>query len=271
MNKFLLQYAAKANKTFNGTAQSAVSAVEFMQDMLELLPTQNVRTQEMEDFQQFSTPPNIAYLAAWAANISSKDMVLEPSAGIGGLAVFAKAWGAEVAVNELSKRRLEVLRAMGFDHLFNENAEQIDNILPDNISPSVVIMNPPFSSTAGRTANNKTSNAEKHIDQALARLRDGGRLVAVLGKSMNDQDYYRYWDKLRKNFNIRANLSIDGNNYKKYGTTWGVQIVVIDKTGPQTGETVTGRFTDLTEVPKVLEGIRNDRSNVEENRSAGRQ
>ena len=269
VNKFLLQYAAKAHKTFNGTAQSAVSAVEFMQDMLELLPTQNVRTQEMEDFQQFSTPPNIAYLAAWAANISSKDMVLEPSAGIGGLAVFAKAWGAEVAVNELSKRRLEVLRAMGFDHLFNENAEQIDNILPDNISPSVVIMNPPFSSTAGRTANNKTSNAEKHIDQALARLRNGGRLVAVLGKSMNNQDYYRYWDKLRQSYNIRANLSIDGSNYKKYGTTWGVQIVVIDKTGPQIGETVTGRFTDLTEVPKVLEGIRNDRSNVEENRAAG--
>ena len=268
VNKFLLQQATKAHKTFNGNAISAVSTVEFMQDMLDLLPTQNVRTQEMEDFQQFSTPPNIAYLAAWAANITGKDMVLEPSAGIGGLAVFAKAWGAEVAVNELSKRRLEVLRAMGFDHLFNENAEQIDNILPENISPSVVIMNPPFSSTAGRTANNKTSNAEKHIDQALARLRDGGRLVAVLGKSMNDQDYYRYWDKLRKDFNIRANLSIDGSNYKKYGTTWGVQIVVIDKTGPQTGETVTGRFTDLTEIPNVLEGIRNDRRSMEENRPA---
>ena len=267
VNKFLLQYAAKAHKTFNGTAKSAVSAVEFMEDMLELLPTQNVRTQEMEDFQQFSTPPNIAYLAAWAANITSRDMVLEPSAGIGGLAVFAKAWGAEVAVNELSKRRLEVLRAMGFDHLFNENAEQIDNILPQSIAPSVVIMNPPFSSTAGRTANNKTSNAEVHLNQALERLQDGGRLVAVLGKSMNDQDYYRYWDKLRKSYSIRANLSIDGSNYKKYGTTWGVQIVVIDKTGPQTGKTVTGRFTDLTEVPKVLEGIRNDRSNVEANRA----
>lgn len=268
VNQFLLGYAKKAHKSFNGTASGAVSTVEFMQDMLELLPTQNVRTQEMEDFQQFSTPPNIAYLAAWAANINASDFVLEPSAGIGGLAVFAKAWGAEVAVNELSKRRLEVLRAMGFDHLFNENAEQIDNILPDSISPSVVIMNPPFSSTAGRTANNKTSNAEKHIDQALARLRDGGRLVAVLGKSMNDTDYYRYWDKLRKSVSIRANLSIDGNNYKKYGTTWGVQIVVIDKTGPQVGETVTGRFTDLTEVPSVLEGIRNDRRNVEENRPA---
>ena len=259
VNKHLLTAA----REFNGDQKTAVDAVKYMQDLLELLPTQSVRTQEQQDFQQFSTPPNIAYLAAWAANINAQDSVLEPSAGIGGLAVFAKAWGAEVAVNELSKRRLEVLRAMGFDHLFNENAEQIDNILPENISPSVVIMNPPFSSTAGRTKNNKTSNAEKHIDQALMRLQDGGRLVAILGKGMNDADYYKYWDKLRKTYSIRANLSIDGNNYKKYGTTWGVQIVVIDKTGAQTGETVTGSYTDLTEVPGVLEGIRNDRSNVE--------
>ena len=260
VNKHLLTAAAN----FNGNRNAAVYAVAYMQRLLELLPTQSVRTQEQQDFQQFSTPPNIAYLAAWAANITAKDSVLEPSAGIGGLAVFAKAWGAEVSVNELSKRRLEVLRAMGFDHLFNENAEQIDNILPENISPSVVIMNPPFSSTAGRTSTNKTSNAEKHIDQALARLRDGGRLVAILGKGMNNADYSRYWNKLRKEYNIRANLSIDGSNYKKYGTTWGVQIVVIDKTGPQTGETITGSFTDLREVPKVLEGIRNDRStNIE--------
>lgn len=260
VNKHLLTAAAN----FNGNRNAAVYAVAYMQRLLELLPTQSVRTQEQQDFQQFSTPPNIAYLAAWAANITAKDSVLEPSAGIGGLAVFAKAWGAEVSVNELSKRRLEVLRAMGFDHLFNENAEQIDNILPENISPSVVIMNPPFSSTAGRTSTNKTSNAEKHIDQALTRLRDGGRLVAILGKGMNNADYSRYWNKLRKEYNIRANLSIDGSNYKKYGTTWGVQIVVIDKTGPQTGETITGSFTDLREVPKVLEGIRNDRStNIE--------
>ncbi|MBQ1233659.1 MAG: strawberry notch family protein [Clostridia bacterium] len=271
VNQFLLKFAAIKSRfiNFNGNAAQAVASEKLLSVLMDKLPTQNVRTQEMEDFQQFSTPPNIAYLAAWAADIRESDFVLEPSAGIGGLAVFAKAWGATVAVNELSKRRLEVLRSMQFDYLFNENAEHIDNILPEEITPSVVIMNPPFSSTAGRTATNKTSNAEKHIDQALARLRDGGRLVAILGKGMNDADYYKYWDKLRKSYSIRANLSIDGTNYKKYGTTYDVQIVVIDKTGPQTGETLTGKYSDLTEIPKILEEIRNDRGNVEEYRLAG--
>ncbi|MBP3554450.1 MAG: strawberry notch family protein [Clostridia bacterium] len=266
VNQFLFTEANKQKKIFNSTAQNAVQTESFMEDIVSLLPTQNVRTQEMEDFQQFSTPPSIAYLAAWVANIFESDFVLEPSAGIGGLAVFAKAWGATVAVNELSDRRFTVLSSMGFDHVFRENAEHIDDVLPDEISPSVVIMNPPFSSTAGRTKNNKTSNAEKHIDSALARLRQGGRLVAILGKGMNNEDYKKYWDKLRKDHSIRANLSIDGENYKKYGTAYGVQLVVIDKTGAQTGETLTGKFTDLTEIPKILEEIRNDRQSMERSR-----
>ena len=258
VNRYLLTNAADLN---GDTAEDARRGLERVQGILSLLPTQNVRTQEMEQFQQFSTPPNIAYLAAWAADINSSDLVLEPSAGIGGLAAFAKAWGAEVAVNELSERRLAVLKAMGFDHVFNENAEQIDNVLPESIRPTAVIMNPPFSSTAGRTATNKTSNAERHINQALARLSDGGRLVAILGRGMADKAYSKYWDKLRQDYNIRANISIDGENYKKYGTTFDVQLVVIDKTGAQgSAETVTGSYKDLAEIPNVLEGIRNDRS-----------
>ena len=264
------RYVMETMSQYNGnTAADAKAGLQRMMDVLSLLPTQSVRTEEQQQFQQFSTPPNIAYLAAWSAKVAPSDVVLEPSAGIGGLAAFPKAWGAQVVVNELSQRRLGILRSMGFDQVFNENAEQIDNVLPDSIRPSLVIMNPPFSSTAGRTASNKTSNAERHINQALERLVDGGRLVAILGKGMNNTAYARYWNQLRKDYSIRANLSIDGDNYKKYGTTWGVQLVVIDKTGPQTGETVTGEFQNLMDVPDVLEGIRNDRTAMEGYGAAG--
>ena len=124
-------------------------------------------------------------------------------------------------------------------------------------------MNPPFSSTAGRLATNSTANAKRHIEQALLRLEDGGRLVAILGKGMsNDAASFRsWWDELRKKYTVRANIRIDGENYKKYGTTWDVQLVVIDKIGAQEGETITGEYKSLTaDILTVLEGIRNERT-----------
>lgn len=264
------QYITETMKSYNeGDAETAKRGVEFAQRLLSMLPTQNVRTQEQLDYQQFSTPPSIAFLAAWAANINNQDHVLEPSAGIGGLLSFAKAWGAETTANELSERRYAIIQAMGFDHYFNENAEHIDDILPDDIQPTVVIMNPPFSSTAGRTKSNKTSNAELHINSALDRLADGGRLVAIVGRGMAEDKYSKYWNKVRQEYTIRANIGIDGSNYTKYGTSFDVQIVVIDKVGPQgNAKTITGSYKSLSEVPEVLEGIRNDRSTEVERNTA---
>lgn len=263
VNRYIIDTISNAQSDFNSPkAEKAVESLdEITESILNAIPTQTKRSEEQVSLQQFSTPPNIAYLASWVANIDNKDTVLEPSAGIGGLASFAKADGAKVYVNELSDSRLEMLKQLPFDGFFNENAEQINNILPDSVSPSVVLMNPPFSSTGGRTKNS-TKNAIPHIEQALLRLQDGGRLVAIVGKGMaDDTPTFRNWyNELRKKYNIRANIGIDGENYKKYGTTFDVQMLVIDKTGPQTGETITGTYKDLHEIPKLLEGIRNDRS-----------
>ena len=263
VNRYIIDTISNAQSDFNSPkAEKAVESLdEITESILNAIPTQTKRSEEQVSLQQFSTPPNIAYLASWVANIDNKDTVLEPSAGIGGLASFAKADGATVYVNELSDSRLEMLKQLPFDGFYNENAEQINNILPDSVSPSVVLMNPPFSSTGGRTKNS-TKNAIPHIEQALLRLQDGGRLVAIVGKGMaDDTPTFRNWyNELRKKYNIRANIGIDGENYKKYGTTFDVQMLVIDKTGPQTGETITGTYKDLHEIPKLLEGIRNDRS-----------
>lgn len=261
MNKEIpLNDSEKYNSSNISTVQKGISRFN---DILGNIPTQTKRTVEMEQFQQFSTPPNIAYLAAWVANVNSSDTVLEPSAGIGGLALFPKAWGAkEVIVNELSGRRLEILKSMGFDQYFNADAEQIDNILPEDIKPTVVLMNPPFSSAALRTGDKKaTANAKRHIEQALARLEPNGRLVAIVGNGMADNapSFRDWWEMIKSKYNVRANIRIDGSNYKKYGTSFDIQLVVIDKTGPTTSETITGEYKDLMEVPKVLEGIRNDR------------
>lgn len=261
VNRYLLEEMQNKAAEFNGkSAKSAEDGIVWMEELLQRIPTQTKRTDEQVSLQQFSTPPNIAYLANWLANIDSSDFMLEPSAGIGGLAAFAKAFGATTAVNEISERRLGALRSLGFDHVTSEDGAQLDNILPDYIKPTVVVMNPPFSSTGGRTKNS-TANAKPHVEQALGRLENGGRLVAILGQGMSNDApaFAAWWDSLRKQgYNIRANIGIDGTNYRKYGTTFNVRLVVIDKDG-SSGSTVTGDYTKLYEIPKVLEEIRNDR------------
>ena len=268
VNRYIIDTISNAQSDFNSPkAEKAVESLdEITESILNAIPTQTKRSEEQVSLQQFSTPPNIAYLASWVANIDKKDTVLEPSAGIGGLASFAKADGATVYVNELSDSRLEMLKQLPFDGFFKENAEQINNILPDSVSPSVVLMNPPFSSTGGRTKNS-TKNAIPHIEQALLRLQDGGRLVAIVGKGMaDDTPTFRNWyNELRKTYDIRANVGINGENYRKYGTTFDVQMLVIDKTGPQKGKTITGNYDDLREIPSLLEEVRNDKTKIGEN------
>lgn len=245
-----------------GDIDYARRQIEALQDLISKLPTQTKRTEEMDEFQQFSTPPPLAYLANWVANITDKDTVLEPSAGIGGLAAFAKNTGAKVVVNELSERRADILKQMGFDRVFTENAEQLNNILPRDVVPSIVVMNPPFSSTAGRMpGQRKTANGALHVEQALKRLAPDGRLVAIVGRgmSMDAPTFRSWWDKIKKEYNVRADIGISGKGYQKYGTSFDNRILVIDKTGPTTDITVRGEVENVLDALPLLQGVRDDR------------
>lgn len=253
--------------SFPSSAAIAADVMKSLESLLDLVPTQTKRTAEMDEFQQFSTPPHFAWLANWTANLRPEDTYLEPSAGVGGLATFGKLAGVkQVVVNELSARRLALLRLLPFDRFFSENAEQLDNILPDDVKPTVIVMNPPFSSTAGRVeGQRKTINGAKHIEQALARLAPGGRLVAIVGEGMahNKPNFRDWWKNIEKKYAVRANIGIDGTSYSKYGTTFDNQILVIDKVAPTGAEILTGKVAHPNEAFALLEGIRNDRPTTE--------
>lgn len=235
---------------------------ERMDSIIEKLPTQTKRTEGMDKYQQFSTPPTIAYYANYAANVNSNDTMLEPSAGIGGIAVFAKKDGAKVIVNELDKRRLSVLKNMPFDAFYNENAEQINNILGGEIEPTVVVMNPPFSSSSERNIKSAKIGA-KHIEEALKMLAPNGRLVAITGKSMADDAaaFRDWWKDIKSKYNVVANIGISGKNYNKYGTNFGIQMLIIDKNGA-TKNTQTGYVENISDLQEILGGIRDGRPTI---------
>jgi predicted RNA methylase len=238
----------------------AVHILKALDAMVKTIPTQTKRTQEQNEYQQFSTVPQLAYLANWVADTKAGETVLEPSAGIGGLAAFAQASGATVVVNELSSRRAELLRmALPEARVFTENAEHINDVLPDDVRPTVILMNPPFSATAGRVVGERsTMNGAMHVESALARLAPGGRLVAIVGNGMDagKPAFADWWKKIEATYTVRANLNLNGAEYVKYGTSFDNNLLVIDKTGPTTGRVVTGRIEQYDLLPAVLEPIK---------------
>ena len=156
----------------NKGADWAMDKAQELTQRISKLPTQSRRDEEMEEFQQFSTPPALSFVANWVANIQPTDVMMEPSAGTGDLAIWPKIAGAEVVLNELSERRQDLLASLFPEAtLFKENAEQLDNVLPLDVAPTVIVMNPPFSSSAGRVQGQRdTSIGARHIEQALKRL-----------------------------------------------------------------------------------------------------
>jgi predicted RNA methylase len=245
-------------------------AIKMLGELLDTLPTQRVRSEEQQSFQQFSTPPNYAAAAAYAANLRAGDVMLEPSAGTGSLIAAASKPGVKIIANELSERRSDLLRALlGNDaQVFHENAEQLNNLLPDSVRPTVVVMNPPFSQTAGRMGDKKDPMvAAHHIEQALKRLEPSGRLVAIVGRgmTMGSPAYRAWWGKIAKDYSVRANIGVDGKVYEKYGTTFGTRLLVIDKVATA-GSEQKPILTDVSsadELMSALEPIRDERPAAE--------
>ena len=218
----------------------AAKVLATLTEMVKKLPSQNRLDEEAQRFQQFSTPPHLAYLVAWVANLEARDIVLEPSAGTGNIAAFALNAGCTVFCNEISHRRATLLRALPVARVFQENAEQIHNILDDRIAPTVVLMNPPFSVAGTRMEGQKVRAAGcLHVDQALLRLAEGGRLVAVIGDRRDGDDGtgrgmadIEWWNEVKSKYTVRASIGIPGREYSKFGTSFPTRVIVIDKCGP---------------------------------------
>ena len=249
VNRYLMN---DLNLSSNVDADEAKIAIQTIRDFLSLVPTQTTRSAEQDKMQQFSTVPHEAFAAAWVANITDKDVMLEPSAGIGGIAVFAKNAGAEVILNELSPRRREILEQLGLaPKVYGFNAEHLwaQFYIPvkngEVKRPTVVVMNPPFSNSALTSKKDTVGVGGKHIEEALEMLAPGGRLVAIVGNGMahnvNSPKVKAWWKKIGAKYRVRADVTVNGDEYAKYGTTYDNDILVIDKVAPvncKSGESI---------------------------------
>ncbi|WP_375460799.1 hypothetical protein [uncultured Enterovirga sp.] len=143
-------FLRRFGRTMRAQARDPAALGAMLARVAALLPTQTRRSEDSQALQQFSTPIGLAHVAAAAAAVTPGDLVLEPSAGTGLLAIFAELAGAHVVLNELADTRADLLgRLFPGVGVTRHDAAQINDHLDAAVRPSIVLMNPPFSALAG--------------------------------------------------------------------------------------------------------------------------
>jgi predicted RNA methylase len=208
-----------------------IAQLAMWQRLAGRIPTHTRRSLESQAMQQYSTPLPLAFVAAQAASIQAGDTILEPSAGTGMLAIHAELSGARVVLNELAEARADLL-----DLLFagasvaRHDAASIDDRLDPDVQPAVILMNPPFSAVANVERTMRDA-ALRHIGSALSRLKEGGRLVAIVGANCSPEApaWRDAFVRLQMQGTLLFSASIAGKVYAKHGTSISTRLLVIDK------------------------------------------
>ena len=183
--------------------------------------THTRRSEEQVRLDQFSTPPQIAALAAMACQIRPGDLVLEPSAGTGLIAVFAEILGGKLHLNEYAPTRAGILSQLFRDAVVSRyDGRQISDLVTASGSFDCAALNPPF------------TDIDQHIVSAFRALADGGRLAVIVPAGFLES---KACLKLSLVGHIRAMLIFPERAFAKHGTSVDTGLLVLDRCSPPQG------------------------------------
>jgi P-loop containing NTP hydrolase pore-1/C-terminal domain on Strawberry notch homologue len=210
-----------------------LKSLEDVENLQSLIPHHQVRSQAQIQFQQFSTPLALAWIVGQLSSVKGSDIIVEPSAGTGILAAatanrlfYDKP--RRIILNEISPSRKALLREL-FDAqhpVYSVNAEYLNDTLNQGEQPTLILMNPPFSSSIGNDKRDREC-CMKHLRSALLRLQDNGRLVAIVPHWLSPEKQSKYFASLPSQ--LQLSLFVSGNHYRHHGTTMDTRILVFDK------------------------------------------
>ena len=238
---FLKRYGRAMRRRAGAGPEGPAAMLAMLQKLSSLEPSHTKRSEDQIRLQQFSTPLGLAYAALRAAAIRAGDVVLEPSAGTGMLAVMAEcALGGEGALhlNEIANTRAGLLARLFPDaSVTRHNAEAIADHLP-GVRADVVLMNPPFSATPGVSRNRHDADL-RHIRSAFFALAPGGRLVAITsaGCVPGDAAWNSVFSPIEAPARVVFTMEIEGRAYARRGTSFDTRLTVIDR-GEERGNAV---------------------------------
>ena len=259
----LVRFLKRWGRTMRREAGSPEGMLAMLETLAALEPSHTRRSEEQVARQQLSTPLPLAYAALQAARVRPGDVVLEPSAGTGMLAVLAECALGSRAAGALHLNELAATRAGLLEGLFPEasvtrhNAEAIGDCLA-HVRPSVVLMNPPFSTTPGVDRRRRGADL-RHVRAAFAVLPPGGRLVALTGHGClpGGGDWTRAFARLDPPPRTVFSVAVDGRAYARRGTGFATRLTVLDR-DPEGGAGVTvdpeARVSDAASLLRAVAG-----------------
>jgi hypothetical protein len=205
--------------------------LKLVERIARLAPTQTRRSEEMLALQQFSTPLGLAWVAGFAASFMPGELMLEPSAGTGLLAIKAELGASRLALNEVADVRSALLRQLFYTAtVTTHDAAQIHDRLDPGMVPSCIVMNPPFSAAVG-VETRVADAAFRHLSSAVTRLASGGRLVAITGANCSPE--HKAWRdgfvQLQEQARVVFTAPIAGSVFAPHGTSIETRLTVIDK------------------------------------------
>ena len=231
----LVLFLKRWGRTMRREAGSPEGMLAMLEALAALEPSHTRRSEGQVARQQFSTPLPLAYAVLQAARVRPGDVVLEPSAGTGMLAVLAECALGRRAAGALHLNELAAVRAGMLEGLFPEasvtrhNAEAIGDCIP-HVRPSVVLMNPPFSTTPGVDRRRRGADL-LHVRAAFALLPPGGRLVAITGHGClpGGKAWAGAFGRLDPPPRTVFSVAVDGRAYARRGTGFATRLTVIDR------------------------------------------
>ena len=245
---FLQRYGRAMRREAGAGTGGPAAMLRMLETLAALEPSQTRRSEEQLRLQQFSTPLPLAYAALQAAMIRPGDVVLEPSAGTGMLAVMAQCALGSGAAGDLHLNEIAATRAGLLSGLFpgcrvtRHNAETIRDRLPE-LRPTVVLMNPPFSASPGVDAIRHDADL-RHIRSAFSMLPPGGRLVAICSAHCvpGDAAWQDAFSSLDPPAHVAFTAPVHGRVYARRGTTFDTRLTVLDR-GHRQGQVYAGAPT----------------------------
>ena len=198
----------------------------------------------------FATPEPVGQKMVEWAGVRAGDSMLEPSAGMGSIAMWMPKHGTLTAI-EPSYNLFAKMTARTGDlnkKVINENFESLHSVNKFD----TVVMNPPFG-TGGKLAMD-------HLEKAFMHLKANGRVVALIPRGGMDKRVEKFLfgvdDKgklLNPSAHLVASINLPPSTFGQAGTSVSTRIVIIDKVSPDQEGLSSSKNLDFSDAKDINE------------------